>query len=164
MVAETASIVAGGGKYHTNRLTKPIRLILHLGISFNGPYHGHIATYYHTKEAAMTNKCISIAGHFDGHRSVPEQYIQHRLMWHAQGYPGSHWMPPLGDYLLCLCIALVATRATANEIATEKWTNFAGHFDSRGSALVYRAHHLMEEVQGFTRSHWMPPLGKYYVQ
>jgi hypothetical protein len=21
----------------------------------------------------------------------------------------------------------------------------------------------MEEVQGFTRSHWTPPLGKYYV-
>jgi hypothetical protein len=37
IVAKTASIVAGGGQYNTNRLTKNIRLILQIGISFNGP-------------------------------------------------------------------------------------------------------------------------------
>ena len=35
-----------------------------------------------------------------------------------------------------------------------KCTSFAGHFDSHGSAMVqYRVHHLMEEVQGFHKSH-----------
>jgi hypothetical protein len=38
-------------------------------------------------------------------------------------------------------------------------------FDDHGKAPVhYRAYQLIEEVQGFTKSHWMPPLGKYYVQ
>jgi hypothetical protein len=47
----------------------------------------------------------------------------------------------------------------------KKWTNFDGHFDGRGGAPVqYRAHHPMEEVQGFGRSHWMPPLGEYCGQ
>jgi hypothetical protein len=33
--------------------------------------------------------------------------------------------------------------------------------DGHGNALVRRgAHHLMEHIQGFTRSHWMPPSGK----
>jgi hypothetical protein len=41
-------------------------------------------------------------------------------------------------------------------------TNFAGHSNGHGNApVLYLAHCLMEEVQGFTRSHWMPPLGKY---
>jgi hypothetical protein len=66
MVAEMASIIADGGQYHTNRLIEPIRLLLQLGVSFNGPYHGLLAMYYHTKEAAMTNKCTSVVGHFDG--------------------------------------------------------------------------------------------------
>jgi hypothetical protein len=84
-------------------------------------------------------------------------------MQHVQGYPESHWTLPLGDYLLH--IALAATKATANEMKTKKWINFAGHFDGRGGVPVpYRAHHLMEEVQGFGRSHWMPPLGKYCGQ
>jgi hypothetical protein len=29
----------------------------------------------------------------------------------------------------------VAARATANKTTKKKWTNFAGHFDGRGSAL-----------------------------
>jgi hypothetical protein len=43
-----------------------------------------------------------------------------------------------------------------------KWTSFAGHFD--GPADVpwqCQVHRSMEEVQGFGRSHWKPPLGKY---
>ena len=36
-VAATASIVACGGQYNTNRLIMPSRLILQLGVSFNGP-------------------------------------------------------------------------------------------------------------------------------
>jgi hypothetical protein len=119
--------------------------------------------YYHTKEAAMTNKCTSIVGRFDDHDCAPEHYRRHCPMRHVQGYPGSHWTPPSGNYLLR--IAPVAARATANETTLKKWTNFAGHFDGRGSAPVqYRTHCLMEEVQGFTRSRWTPPLGKYYIQ
>jgi hypothetical protein len=69
-------------------------------------------------------------------------------------------MLPSGGY--SLCIALAATRAIANKTTMKKWANFAGHFDGRGDAPVcYRAHCQMEEVQGFGRSHWTPPSGKY---
>ncbi len=35
-----------------------------------------------------------------------------------------------------------------------KYTHFDGHFDGdRDAAVVYRAHHPMEEVQGFHISH-----------
>jgi hypothetical protein len=69
-------------------------------------------------------------------------------MRHVQGYPGSHWTPTSGDYLLR--IAPAATRATANKTTTNKWTNFAGHFDGHGGAPVQnRMHCPMEEVQGF---------------
>ncbi len=66
----------------------------------------------------MTNECTSIVGHFDDHGSAPEQYRWHCLMRHVQGYLGSHWTPPLGDYLLG--IAPVAARATANKTTTKK--------------------------------------------
>jgi hypothetical protein len=46
-----------------------------------------------------------------------------------------------------------------------KYTCKDGHFDGHGDAPVCnRAHCLMEEVQSFTRSHWTPPLGKYYAR
>jgi hypothetical protein len=60
-----------------------------------------------------TNKCTSIAGHFDGHEEALKQYMWHRLMQHVQGNIGSHWMPPSADYLLR--IASAAARATANK-------------------------------------------------
>ena len=109
------------------------------------------------------SECTSSAGHFDGHGGAPEQYRWHHPMGHIQGYLGSHWTPPLGNYLLR--IAPMAARATANKTTMKKWTNFACHFDGRGSAPVgYRMYFPMEEVQSFTRSHWTPPSGKYYVQ
>jgi hypothetical protein len=44
----------------------------------------------------------------------------------------------------------------------KKYTYFAGCFDGHDNVPVhYRAHRLMEEVQGFTKSHWMLPLGNY---
>jgi hypothetical protein len=47
----------------------------------------------------------------------------------------------------------------------KKCTNFAGHIDDRGGALVqYCVHLLLEEVRGFDRSYWMPPLGEYCGQ
>jgi len=60
----------------------------------------------------MANKCLSIAGQFHGHGEALKQYMQHRSMQHVQGYTGSHWMPPWGDY--SLRIASAAARATAN--------------------------------------------------
>jgi len=62
---------------------------------------------------AAANKCTSIAGHFDGHDSAPVPYGAHLPMQHDQGFAGSHWMPPLGDY--SLHIAPAAARVTANE-------------------------------------------------
>ena len=39
--------------------------------------------------------------------------MRHRPMQHVQGYTGSHWTPPSGNY--SLRIALAAARATANK-------------------------------------------------
>jgi hypothetical protein len=81
-----------------------------------------------------------------------EQCSWHCPVRHVQGYPGSHWTPTLGDYLLH--IASAATRKTANETVMKKWTNFAGHFYGRCCAPVqYREHCPVEDIQGFTRSH-----------
>jgi hypothetical protein len=72
-------------------------------------------------------------------------------------------MPALGDYLFC--IAPAATRATGKQTSINKYTYKAGRFDGHGNAPVCnRVHRPMEEIQGFTRSHWTPPMGKYYVQ
>ncbi len=65
----------------------------------------------------MTNKCTSSASHFDGLGGTPQQYRRHHPMLHVQGYSGSYWMLPLGDYLLR--IAPVAARATANKTKTK---------------------------------------------
>jgi hypothetical protein len=112
----------------------------------------------------VTNKCTSAAGHFDGHVDAMEQYTQHRLMQHVQANNQSHWMPPSGNY--SLRIAPAAIRATSKQTTMKKYTYFAGHFDGHVDVLVrYRVHCLMEEVQGFTTSHWtLPPLGEYHVQ
>jgi hypothetical protein len=51
--------------------------------------------------------------HFDGHGEALKQYMRHRPMQHVQGYTGSHWTPPSGDY--SLRIALAAARVPANK-------------------------------------------------
>jgi hypothetical protein len=44
-------------------------------------------------------------------------------------------------------------------------TSSAGHFDSHGGALVqYGVNFPMQHVQGYTRSHWLPPLGNYSLR
>jgi hypothetical protein len=84
-------------------------------------------------------------------------------MQQIQGHTRCPWKPPLGDYLLCIIPA--ATRATGKQTSINKYTCEDGHFNGHGDAPVRNcAHHPMEEVQSFTRSHWTPPLGKYYVQ
>jgi hypothetical protein len=114
-------------------------------------------------KSTMTSKCTSVAAHFEGLADAPVRYEAHLLIQHVQGYTKSHWMLPSGNYLIC--IAPSAARATANKITMKTYFYFSGCFDGHGNAPVhYRMHHPMEEVQGFTRSHWMPPLGKYYVR
>jgi hypothetical protein len=65
------------------------------------------------KMVVVTSECTSVAGHFNGHAEALKRYMRHRLMQHVQGYSGSHWTPPLGDY--SLRIAPAAPRATANK-------------------------------------------------
>jgi hypothetical protein len=71
-------------------------------------------------KSTMTSKCTSVAAHFEGLADAPEQYRRHQPMRHVQGYLGSHWMPPSGDYLLR--IAPVATRATGKQTTINKYT------------------------------------------
>ncbi len=109
------------------------------------------------------NKCTSSTSRFDGQGGVPEQYRWHHPMQYVQGYFGEHWTPASGDYLLRLAPA--AARATGKQTTINKYTYKAGHFDGHGDVPVRnRAHRPMEEVQSFTRSHWMPPYGKYYAR
>jgi hypothetical protein len=82
---------------------------------------------------------------------------------HVQGYSGSHWTPALGNYWLR--IAPAAARATGIQTTINKYSCKDGHFDGHGDAPVRnREHRPMEKVQSFTRSHWTPPMGKYYAQ
>jgi hypothetical protein len=69
--------------------------------------------YAKQKMTAATIKCTYVAGHFDGHAEALKRYIRHRPMQHVQGYSGSHWTLPLGDYLLHITPA--ATTVTANK-------------------------------------------------
>ncbi len=104
----------------------------------------------------MTNKCTLSASRFDGHGSAPKQYRRHQPMQHVQGYSRSHWMPALGNY--SPHIAPASARASGKQTTIIKYTNKAGRFDGhRDAAVQYRVHLPMEEVQGFTRRHWMPP-------
>ena len=46
----------------------------------------------------------------------------------------------------------------------DKCTSFAGRFDGPADApWQCQVHRPMEEVQGFGRSHWKLPLGKYLL-
>ena len=67
---------------------------------------------------------------------------------------------------ICICIALAAARATINKTTMKKYTFFSGLFDGHCGVSVryYSKHHPMEEVQGFTRSHWMLPPGENLLQ
>jgi hypothetical protein len=72
-------------------------------------------------------------------------------------------MPASCDYLLR--IAPAAARATGKQTTINKYTYKAGCFDGHGDAPVRNCvHRPMEEVKGFTQSHWTPPSGKYYVR
>jgi hypothetical protein len=71
-------------------------------------------------KSMMTSKCTSVAAHFEGLADAPEGYRRHRPMRHVQGYLGSHWTPPSGNY--SLCIAPAAARATGKQTTINKYT------------------------------------------
>jgi hypothetical protein len=54
---------------------------------------------------------------FEGLVDAPVQYKAYHPMRYVQGYLGSCWTPPSGNYLLCNTLA--ATRATANKTTTK---------------------------------------------
>jgi hypothetical protein len=50
-------------------------------------------------------------------------------------------------------------------VAVNKCPSVAGHFDGHGEALKhYMRRRTMQHVQGYTRSHWMPPSGDYLLR
>ncbi len=53
----------------------------------------------------------------------------------------------------------------ANKVTmTNKCTSSVSRFDGHSGALErYRRHCLMRHVQGYSRSHWTPPLGDYLL-
>ncbi len=56
-------------------------------------------------------------------------------------------------------------QGNSKQTTINKYTYFAGHFNCQGSAPVRNhTHRPMKEVQGFTRSHWTLPLGKYLLR
>jgi hypothetical protein len=63
------------------------------------------------------NECTSVAGHFNGHAEALKQYMRHCPMQQVQGYTGSHWTLPSGDY--SLRIAPAAARTTINKITMQ---------------------------------------------
>jgi hypothetical protein len=114
-------------------------------------------------KSTIVSTCSTAIGHFNGHGGPLVQYKAHRPMQHVQGYSRSHWMPASGNYLLR--IAPAAARATGKQTTLNKYTYKAGRFNGHGNAPVCnRMHCLMEEVQGFTQSHWTLPSGEYYVR
>jgi hypothetical protein len=72
------------------------------------------------KKSTMVSTCSTTVGHFDGHGGPLVQYEAHRPMQHVQGYSGSHWTPPSGNYWLC--IAPAAARATGKQTTINKYT------------------------------------------
>ena len=77
----------------------------------------------------------SVEGHLNDHGSAMVQYEAHCPMGDDQGYIGSHWTPPLGNYLLRNVPA--AARVTGKATMMTKDTLFAGNFDGHGNALVH---------------------------
>jgi hypothetical protein len=102
----------------------------------------------------------TVATHFDGSDDAPVQCRVQRRMEGFQGFTRSHWMPPSGKYLLRIIPA--DNGVACKKKMMKKSTILAGHFDGRGGAPVrYRTHRLIEGVQGYNRSHWLTPPGKY---
>jgi hypothetical protein len=77
--------------------------------------------------------------------------------------PGLHWKPldaAIGQLLTLYHPG--GRQGDSKQTMMKKCTNFAGHFDGCGGALIcYFTHCLMEKVQSFGKSHWTLPSGEY---
>jgi hypothetical protein len=70
-----------------------------------------------------------------------------------------HYHQPSGKYLFPTLLT-----ATGLHLKQKKKKN-PGHSVGHGNgALPYCAYHPIKEIQGFTISHWTPPLGKHSLQ
>jgi hypothetical protein len=65
----------------------------------------------------MKNQCTSVAGLFDGHADVLVQCCSYCPMQHVQGYTGSLWTPPSGNYSLRI---FLASKGNSKQINNEK--------------------------------------------
>jgi hypothetical protein len=79
--------------------------------------------------------------------------------------PGLLWKPldaGIGQLLAPYCPSghqVIRQTNNNQQIHLQRWP-----FDGHGNVPVRNgAHPPLEEVQGFTRRHWMPPSGKYNV-
>ncbi len=99
----------------------------------------------------MTNKCTSIAGHFDDRGGGEAIHVAPP----DAACPGLHWKPL--DAATVRLLALYCSHGrhgNSNQNNNVKCTHFADHFDGGGGAPeLYRAHRPMGEVCGFPKSH-----------
>ena len=70
-------------------------------------------------KSTTTNKCTSVAGHFDGLADTPVLHRAHRTMEGVQGFTRSHRNPSSGDYLLRFApaAAMVSIKKTTTKSA-----------------------------------------------
>ena len=111
-----------------------------------------------SKKEAVTSKCTSITGHFDGHADALKRYMQHHPMQHGQGYTGSHCTPPSGNYLLC--IASAAARVTANKASIKNVPTLmallmAMAVQCYNTVRITRWRRLMAFLMATKRRHWV---------
>ncbi len=103
------------------------------------------------------NKDTYFASRFDGPADAPWQYQVHHPMEEVQGNDA------IGQVFALYFPG--GRRGYIQNNDDETYTNFAGQSDGRGNAPVsYCVHRLIEEVQGFNGSHWMPSSGEYSLQ
>jgi hypothetical protein len=62
---------------------------------------------YGQQRIGDNKKCRQIAGNFDCHGNAAVQCGAHRPIEHAQGFTGSHCMPPSGKCLRRIALAAV---------------------------------------------------------
>ena len=68
---------------------------------------------------------------------------------------------PLIYFILTITWSLAYGCGQQQNRRDKKCRQIDDDFDGHGDAAVRReAHRLMEHIQGFTRSQWMPPLGE----
>jgi hypothetical protein len=106
---------------------------------------------------AAVNKCTSAVGHFNSHGGAPVRYEMHRPMQHDQGFIGSHWTPPSGDFLLH--IAPAAARATINtmilqNVPTLLAVSMAIAMCQYYTARIAQWRRLVAFIKATKRHHW----------